>query len=415
MKPKHNHPINSEIAITYLFAGKKLTFVAALGITIGMAVYIFMNSMMAGFERVSAEAVFKAMPHIRVYKDDAVSQSLVKPNTDGSLLVIINPKTVPQNSVIVNPKSVVELLRQQPDVLIVTPQLMVNSFYNNGRSQISGQVVGIVPEEANEMFQIESVMVEGSFNALKSNANGILLAVGVADKLNVRTGDNVSITSSKGVTKVMNVVGLFQTNNSQVDKVKSYINLAAAQQLVKENATYITDINVNITNHNKAADYAERFSMLTGYKAENWEAANESLVAAARMRFIIVTFVTLTILIVAGFGIYNILNMTISQKINDIAILKAMGFKGRDVVRIFVRQAMMIGTVGVVVGVCVALLMIRLLSNVYIGGDIGFFPIRFEPLKFAQGIAFGLIITFLAGYIPARKAANVDPVSIFRK
>lgn len=265
------------------------------------------------------------------------------------------------------------------------------------------------------MFQIESVMVEGSFNALKSNANGILLAVGVADKLNVRTGDNVSITSSKGVTKVMNVVGLFQTNNSQVDKVKSYINLAAAQQLVKENATYITDINVNITNHNKAADYAERFSMLTGYKAENWEAANETLVAAARMRFIIITFVSMTILIVAGFGIYNILNMTISQKINDIAILKAMGFKGRDVVRIFVRQAMMIGTVGVVVGVCVALLMIRLLSNVYIGGDIGFFPIRFEPLKFAQGIAFGLIITFLAGYIPARKAANVDPVSIFRK
>jgi lipoprotein-releasing system permease protein len=118
---------------------------------------------------------------------------------------------------------------------------------------------------------------------------------------------------------------------------------------------------------------------------------------------------------VAGFGIYNILNMTVSQKINDIAILKAMGFKGGDVIRIFVTQAITIGLIGIVLGVIAATIMINLLQHVYIGGDIGYFPIRFEPLKFAQGILFGFIITFLAGYMPARKAAKVDPVSIFRK
>jgi lipoprotein-releasing system permease protein len=107
--------------------------------------------------------------------------------------------------------------------------------------------------------------------------------------------------------------------------------------------------------------------------------------------------------------------MTVSQKINDIAILKAMGFKGKDVIRIFVTQAVSIGVMGVIGGVTLAIVLITLLKRVYVGGDIGYFPIDYETKKFVQGIVIGLIITFFAGYIPAKKAANVDPVDILRK
>jgi lipoprotein-releasing system permease protein len=118
---------------------------------------------------------------------------------------------------------------------------------------------------------------------------------------------------------------------------------------------------------------------------------------------------------VAGFGIYNILNMTVSQKINDIAILKAMGFKGKDVIRIFVTQAVAIGIMGVIGGMIIATVLITILKNVYVGGDIGYFPIDYEPTKYLLGVIIGLVITFFAGYIPAKKAAQVDPVTIFRK
>ena len=107
--------------------------------------------------------------------------------------------------------------------------------------------------------------------------------------------------------------------------------------------------------------------------------------------------------------------MTVSQKINDIAILKAIGFKGKDVIYVFVKQAIFIGIVGVIGGVMMATILITILKRVYLGGDIGYFPIDYEPLKFMQGIIIGLVITFFAGYIPAKKAANVDPVAIFRK
>lgn len=405
--------INTEIAKTYIISNKKLTAVAAAGVVLGISIYIFMNSMLVGFDKSSSASIFKTTSHIRVYKDDEISKVLVKNSKEN--YVIINPKIVPSNNTIINPKLISETILKQPEVTVVTPQVSVNVFYNNGKSQISGLAIGIKPEEANVMYNIKSFMAEGNFDLLKSNPNGIIIGSGIAEKMNAKIGDNINLTSSKSVNKTYKVIGIFKSNNSKVDKSNSYINLASSQQLLKEGASYITDINVNIVDPENAKAIAEKISKITGYKAEGWKEANESAMAANKMRKMIITFVSLTILLVAGFGIYNILNMTVSQKINDIAILKAMGFKGKDVIRIFVTQAVTIGIMGVIGGMIMATVLITFLKKVYVGGDIGYFPIDYEPIKYVQGIVIGLVITFFAGYIPAKKAAQVDPVTIFRK
>ena len=405
--------INNEIAKTYIISNKKLTAVAAAGVVLGMSIYIFMNSMLVGFDKSSSASIFKTTSHIRVYKDDEISKVLVKNSKENYL--IINPKIVPSNNTIINPKLISETILKQPEVTVVTPQVSVNVFYNNGKSQISGLAIGIKPEEANMMYNIKSFMAEGNFDLLKSNPNGIIIGSGIAEKMNAKIGDNINLTSSKSVNKTYKVVGIFKTNNSKIDKSNSYVNLASSQQLLKEGASYIIDINVNIVDPEKAKAIAEKISNITGYKAEGWKEANETFMAANKMRKMIITFVSLTILLVAGFGIYNILNMTVSQKINDIAILKAMGFKGKDVIRIFVTQAVTIGIMGVIGGMIMATVLITFLKKVYVGGDIGYFPIDYEPTKYLQGVVIGLVITFFAGYIPAKKAAQVDPVTIFRK
>jgi lipoprotein-releasing system permease protein len=405
--------INLNIARTYVFANKKLTAVAVMGVVLGMSIYIFMNCLIVGFDGVSYGSIFKSTPHIRLYKDDEISKPLI---TDGeSRYLIVNPKIVPNNNRIINPNAVRGLVLKNPKVSVVTPQVTSGVFFNNGKSQISGVAIGIVPEEANQMYNLQSLMVEGSWDALKSNPNSILIGVGIADKMSLKIGDNLNLTSSKSVNKNLKVVGVFKTSNSKVDKSTSYVNISSAQQMLKENADYVTDINVNLNDFKDAPEVADQLTQITGYKAEGFEQSNETLMAGNRMRKIVMSFISSTILLVAGFGIYNILNMTVTQKINDIAILKAMGFKGKDVVRIFVTQALGIGVMGVIGGLIMATIIITLVQKVYIGGDIGYFPISYEPLKYLQGTVVGLVITFLAGYIPARKAAQVDPVSIFRK
>lgn len=405
--------ISLDIAKTYLFSNKKMTAVATLGVVLGMSIYIFMNSMLVGFDKSSSASIFKTTPHIRIYNDDIISKPLIQDTKEK--YIITNPKIVPKTNTLINPKVIIETLSKLSEVTVVTPQVATSVFFNNGKSQIAGSAIGIKPEEANIMFDIKSYMVEGNFDVLKSNSNGIIIGSGIAEKMSLGIGDNLSITSSKSITKNLKIIGIFKTNNSKVDKTTSYVNIASAQQFLKEGSSYVTDINVNILNPEKAEKTATTISNLTGYKAEGWKEANATFMAANKMRKIIITFVSFTILIVAGFGIYNILNMTITQKINDIAILKAMGFKGKDVIRIFVTQAISIGVAGVIGGMLIATVLISILKNVYVGGDIGYFPIDFEPLKYLQGVIVGLFITFFAGYIPAKKAAKVDPVSIFRK
>ena len=405
--------INTDIARTYLFSGKKMTAVAVLGVLLGMSIYIFMNSLLVGFDKASDENIFKNTPHIRLYNDDVISKNLV--SDTAAEYLISNPKVVPKVNTIINPNGIAEMVQQQKEVTVVTAQVNTSVFYNNGKTQVSGLSIGIKPDEADMMYSITSSMVEGKFETLKSDPNGIVIGIGIAEKMNLALGDNINLTSQKGVTKNLRVTGIFQSFNSTADDTKSYVNLYTAQQLLKENNVYVTDISVNVKDPYQAAAVAEKLSQLTGYKSEDWKESNESLMALSKMRFIMINFVSTAIMLIAGFGIYNILNMTVSQKINDIAILKAIGFKGKDVIRIFVTQALSIGLIGVVGGMLMALLMITLLKKVYIGGDIGYFPVDYELQKFIQGVVMGLVITFFAGYIPARKAAKVDPVSIFRK
>jgi lipoprotein-releasing system permease protein len=405
--------INTNIAGTYLFTNKKLTAVAVMGVLLGMSVYIFMNSMLVGFDRTSNVSIFKSTPHIRVYKDDEISKPLSY--SDNKKSIMVNPKIVPGSNKILNYKQVIEVIKKHKDVTMVTPQVTTSVFYSTGKVQIPGMATGVIPQEANIMFSIEESVIEGNFENLRRGINSIAVGSGVAEKLSLVIGDNLALTSSKGIVRNMNVVAIFKTNNAALDKSKAYINLPVAQQLLKENNSYITDINVSVTQPENSEKFAPEIANLSGYQAEGWKQANEALMAAFRMRKIVITFVSTTILIVAGFGIYNILNMTVSQKINDIAILKAMGFKGKDVITIFLSQALSIGFMGVLGGVGIATLLITMLKKVYLGGDIGYFPIDYEPTKYLQGVIVGMVITFFAGYLPAKKAAGVDPVSIFRK
>ena len=410
-----NRGVNSEIALTHILSRKKQTLVASLGVTVGITAFVFLNSLILGFNRFFDSSIFKSMPHMRIYKDDEISKSLAAKKDSSTLTVVVNPKILNKTKNLINPQLLVDEIKHQPDVVAAAQWVTVNLFYTSGKSQLNGIASGANIREANAMFDIASTMVEGKVQNLESVANGILIGVGIAEKLNIRLNDNLTVISSLGASKVMKVVGIFKTSNSITDKTKSYMNLPAAQQLLREGPSYVTDIYINIKNPDKVAEYKPALEKISSYKIEDWKEANETFVAASKTRSVMMRSISAAILLVAAFGIYNILNMTIMQKLNDIAILKATGFSGKDVVKIFVGEAVIMGFFGTCIGLGLATVIINLVSHVYVGGDIGYFPIQFEPDIMALGGFIGMLVTVAAGFIPARNAAKVDPVEIFRK
>ena len=153
--------INAEIAKNYIVSNKRLTFVAVTGVILGMSIYIFMNSLLVGFDRSSSASIFKNAAHIRVYKDDEISRSLVQDEAEKYL--VVNPKIIPRKNTLINPQLIMASIKNLKEVILVSPQVITPVFFNNGKSQLAGSSVGIIPQTADLMFSIKSTMVEGDF------------------------------------------------------------------------------------------------------------------------------------------------------------------------------------------------------------------------------------------------------------
>ena len=198
----------------------------------------------------------------------------------------------------------------------------------------------------------------------------------------------------------------------------SYTSLATAQKLLGEATNYVTDIQVKLFDMKSAPMVAKEFQSKFNLDAIDYQTANSQFETGSTVRSIISYAVGIVLLIVAGFGIYNILNMMIFEKMDSIAILKATGFSGNDVRWIFISLALIIGIVGGIFGLVFGYLFSLVIDNIPFETaslpTVKTYPINYSPVFYIIGIVFALITTAIAGLLPALKAAKVDPVEIIR-
>lgn len=406
-------PVNIDIAKTHILKGFQQTIVSALGVALGVAIYLFMNSLDSGFSDFSRDNIFKSSAHVKIFKDDQISQPLSQSDGD-SLKIIINPQITTLSKNLVNPNLLLSKVKEEPYITNAIAQIDYPVFYNKGKSQIEGSGIGVNITEYNAMFNTQEYIVSGNIEDLQSDLNSVIIGSGIATKFSLNVGDNISMSSSFGITKTLRIVGIFTFGNKQLDNSRSYVNISTAQQFLKENASYVNTIYANTLNPENTNEYTQLLSQITDYTIEDWKTTNVDVVSQDKTRATMMNSISLSVLVLAGFIIFNILSSTISQKINDIAILKATGFSSRDVIIIFIVEALIMGVIGTIIGLIVGSILIFALSQVYMGGPVGYFPITYEFSLYLQSFFLGIIMTLLAGYFPSRKASNVDPVDIFR-
>ncbi|WP_245690018.1 ABC transporter permease [Siphonobacter aquaeclarae] len=409
--------VNNKIAWVHLTSKIRQLIVAVLSVTFGISMYIFMNSFTGGVNDAQAELVFNTMAHIRVYNDLPKEAQRLLPVPEGrdTVQFVSNPKRIRYTEGIKNAGPIRELLESIPDVVAVTEQLNENVFFHNGVSKVSGSLSGIDVESENQMFNTAQYMTEGDLYELERRNDGVVLGTGLADKISAQMGDVISLSTADGILKAYKVVGLIETGASSVDKSRAIISIQAARQLLSKNRSYATDVLANLRNYNDARSQAQRIAVSIPYKTEAWQEGNSQLESANTLRDILAVTVSLTILIVAGFGIYNIMNMTVNEKMREIAILKAMGFDGKDIVQIFLVQSVVIGFMGGVVGLFLGFLISVGVDHIpFKIASLNTLPIAYNPIDYVMALAFGLLTTFVAGYLPARKASQIDPVEILR-
>lgn len=410
------------IAQRHLLASKRQTLVAMLGVTFGIAMFILMISFMIGVNQFMESTMLSFTPDIHLYNDISTDYSA---SVAGSyyrgqpvLVAVAHPKPRQVKLNIKDAGGVIADLRRNRLVSAISPMVGTQVFYNYGPVQINGSISGVNIGDEARMFDLSGKMVSGVPENLLSADKGILMGSGLAEKLNVGMGDLVSLTTPNGTSMRFRVVGLFRIGISAIDNIRSYVSLASGQQLLGKDKSYITDINIQLKDHAGAGAAAAAFAKKYRNKADDWETANASVKTSNLVRDTLTYMVSVTLLIVAGFGIYNIMNMTINNKMKDIAILKAQGFAGRDIVQIFISQSVFIGFLGAVSGMLLGFILAYALSHVpfprneYVA--LNYFPVAFEPAHYLFGLLFGLLTPLAAGLMPSLKASRMDPVMVLR-
>ena len=411
--------VSFEIAKTHLLSKKKQTFIAMLGVTFGIAMFISMTGLMTGLNDMTEELAMTSTPDIRIYHEVAVDrESILDETQEDAINVVHHQKPKDEKSNLRNAFQIMNVIKADMRTIGASPQLNSQVFYNFGPVQLNGSILGTDILEENKLFNIQEKMIEGRIEDLELSRDGILMGKGLAKKLNAKVGDRVTISTPEGYTMKLKIVGLFQMGIGVIDNVRSYANLSTVQKIVQKDSRYITDINIKLKNLHEAKTIAATYQKMFGYKSEDWETANSTNLLGVTIRNIMTWSVSITLLAVAGFGIYNILNMTIYSKMKDIAILKATGFAGKDVMQIFMIQAIIIGFFGSIIGLGIGYALSYLISQApFDGGDIisiTHLPVNFNPTFYTIGVVFGIVTTALAGYFPARKAAQLDPIEIIR-
>jgi lipoprotein-releasing system permease protein len=408
-----------EIAKTHLLSRPKQTLVAMMGVTFGIGMFIAMVSLMTGLNDMTESLAMTSSPDVRIYHDITLDREpIIASLNPHGVNFLHHPKPKNETQKVRNAFKISEIIRRDPLVRGVSPQLTSQVFYNYGPVQLSGTIAGVDIIEEDRLFDLKSKMKEGRIENLIQNPDGIIMGTGLARKLKAHTGDRVVITTPQGFTMTLKIVGLFQMGIGAIDNVKSYAGISTVQNILQRDKTYITDINIKLHDFHLAKGLAPSYQEKFSYKAEDWEAANATMLLGVIIRNILTYSVSITLLIVAGFGIYNILNMTIINKMKDIAILKAMGFSGGDVKQIFMIQSLAIGFVGSLLGLAIGFgLSVLIAQAPFNGGDIlsiDHLPVNFKLKYYVIGIVFGVTTTALAGYMPSRKASRIDPIEILR-
>lgn len=408
------------ISTRYFTAHKRQSLVCIGGVTISVTMFIAMVAMMNGFSDKFIIETVESSGHITIHDEPREKETQIlerfTPHPDALLAI---DRTKPREHVkqIKNPSGLIAQLRRMRGIVAAAPEVTGEAIASYGTKNVNMQIIGIEPEQQQRVTTIGKDLKEGSFTRLRTTADGVVIGSGLQKVLGAKLDDTIVLTSNTGGRTNARIVGVFETGVTPVDYSRTYMLVNSAQTLL-DKKNVINRIIIRSDDYSAAEAYAKQIESICGYKTESWQEASANFLKIFKVQTVITYVITGALLIVAAFGVLNILIMAVLERVNDIAILKSFGLSRGDVTLIYVCQGLVIGLIGSVLGVVVGKLCIE---------GLRLLPIQVEGLVKSEGLLMSetpglyieafvsaMVIVMIAAVYPARRAARYDPVEVIR-
>ncbi len=407
-------PLPLTVALAHLLARKRQTAVSIGGVALGVAIFIGMGGMMIGFHNYFLSQLVDTNPHIVI--SDEIRQAAPQPLTilypDGAVEV---RRVLPRDPVrgISGASPILDALNGM-DGVSAAPSLTGQVILRRAGRDYSVTAIGVDAPREERVTDIVHDMVEGSFGALASEPNGLVIGRELAKKMGVGLGDNLIAATTAGQSS-LKIVGIFHTGIDAEDQSWGIVSLAR-QQAMQSRPRVVNQIHVRLADVSRSIPLAQSIERRWGYKAAPWEETYARILDVFVFQDEIIYLTTTSILIVAAFGIFNVISPIVMEKARDIAIMRSIGMPGASVIAIFVIEGTVVGVAGMILGWLAGWGLGAALRFVPApGGNPGdTLPIKLTPLLFGAAGAIALVSAIGAAWLPARKAARADPLSIIR-
>ncbi|MEO9654603.1 lipoprotein-releasing ABC transporter permease subunit [Marinomonas sp.] len=387
-----------------------ISFSSIAGLALGVAVLITVLSVMNGFDRELRQRILGMVPHATLWGTPTLE----------------------------NWRETAEQVSQLPGVIGVAPHTQAQVMFQSGSSVHGALLNGIDPRMEKKVSIIGDNMKSGSLEALNDGRFGIVLGAQLAKTLRVGLGDkvtailpqaNVSIAGIAPVLKRFTLVGTFEVG-AELDSSLAYINYQDAAKLKRYQKDQVEALRISFDDLFVAPSKIwEIARAVPGQnRVSDWTRTHGNLFQAIKMEKTMIGLLLLLIVAVAAFNIVSTLVMVVTDKRNDIAILRTMGLTSGQVMWVFIVQGVFIGMLGTLIGVLLGVTLALNVSDIiagiqslldvqFLNADVYFInylpsELVWSDVRFIVICAF--VMTVAATIYPAWRASKVEPAEALR-
>jgi len=410
-------PSSFLIAWRFFTQNKRSMILSAVGVVFGVAFYITGQAQTEGFQNFFIETILGSKGAIIIEDRFQASYSQLLEDKTNTLVMLANPQKRKFYPGISDANRVLRVIEDYPNVISASPILEIKASIRAGlRSEVASLYAIDIPAHT-KTTALKEQIIDGNFQDFEIDPDGLLVGKEMSKKLDLFVGQTVNLTGPSADVRRFTIRGIYETGINAIDQKRIYSHQRPAKYLV-DGVAPISFILVRLADSMRAPADARAFEELLGHRSRPWQDREKSNMQIFRTLRISAGLAISCIILLAGFGIFNILTMSVLEKTKEISILRSMGYTRNDIVAVFLWQGLFVAVLGILLGWVFGLLLTYTVTHIPIKVRGIFkadhFIVVYAMKHYLQAAVLALISVLVASYIPARRAAKMEPVHILR-
>ncbi len=395
------------VCLRYLREGRMQTVLILAGVTGGVAVIIFLTTLISQLQASIIDRTLGSQAHIVVRAPQAANRTTLPPD---STAAVVQPRAQRLRS-IDQWATVARLAEQTRGVVAVSPMLSGSGFAVRADASQSIALMGVDAQAFQRIVRMPKYLQSGTFDVAGTNA---VIGSELAKDLGIVVGDKLRLVTLDGRNDLFNVAGIFDIGNRDLNRRWVFTSIKVAQSLL-DLPGGITQLDLRVEDIFAADTTARQLQAQTGLTVDSWMQTNAQLLSALSSQSMSNNLIRFFVTVIVAVGIASVLVVSVVQKQKEIGILRAMGASPRRILSVFLLQGGFYGLVGSALGSALAFGLLSFFAKITRNADgTSLVSGELELSVVVSACMLALVVGLLAAALPARRAAQLDPVQAIR-